>query len=99
MTWEEFLARAREVKALDKELWRQLRSLYVDNGSLQQVVRALLDTKEELQEGMANCHMVSDESIRRAIGLQGQIMGLQTALQAIHELMQEPREVEDEQEA
>lgn len=97
MTWEEFLARAREIRVLDKELWRQLRSLYVDGGTLQQLVRALLDTKEELQEGMANCHMISEESVRRAIGLQGQIMGLQTALQVVHELMQEPQEVQDEQ--
>lgn len=97
MSWEEFLARAREIRVLDKELWRQLRSLYIDNGTLQQLVRALLDTKEELQEGMANCHMISDENVRRAIGLQGQIMGLQTALQVVHELMQEPREVQDEE--
>lgn len=90
MTHEEFIARAKEVQELDKDLWRQLRSLYVDGGTLQQLVRAILDFKTDIHERMANTQMVTDEAIRTAIGLQGQVLGINNVLALIEELMKEP---------
>lgn len=90
MTYEEFLARANEIQVLDKDLWRQMRSLYVDRGTLQQVVRAIQQFKTDILEQMSNRQMISDEHVRIAIGLQGQVLGINNILALLHGMMQEP---------
>lgn len=96
MTHEEFIARAEEVRTLDPDLWRQLRQLYVEKGTLQQLVRAMLDFKRDVQETLANTHMISQEDIHKAIGLQGNVRGIDNVLGLIFNLMQEPQqEAED----
>lgn len=96
MDWDEFLARAKEVTETDKDLWKQLRALYTDRGTLQQLVRAILDMEEDLKEGLANTQMISDEKIRVAIGLQGQVLGIKNVLGLIAELMREPAKAEED---
>lgn len=97
MDWDEFLARAKEVTEIDKDLWKQLRSLYVDKGSLQQLVRAIMDMEGDLKETLANTQMISDEKIRVAIGLQGQVLGIKNVLGLICELMREPAKADDDE--
>lgn len=80
LSYDEFLARAKEVQELDKTFGKQLRSLYVDRGTLQQLVRAILDMRDDLKEALAKGHIVNEESIRLAIGVQGQISGIDTVL-------------------
>ena len=97
MSYEEFLGVAKGVQKLDPGLWRQLRSLMVEGGTLAQLVRALLDTRDGIQEQLANKQMIRDEDIRIAIGMQGQVLGLNNALQVIYQALQEPpKEDEDE---
>jgi hypothetical protein len=87
LSYEEFLARAKEVQELDKTFGKQLRSLYVDKGTLQQLVRATLDLRDDLKEALAKNHIVNEESIRMAIGMQGQVSGIDTVLGLIFDQM------------
>lgn len=87
MTYDEFLARANEVQQLDKRLAGQLRALYVERGTLQQLVRAILDQRRDLSSAMESADMISEDAVRKAIGIQGQIRGVDTVLMLIHELM------------
>lgn len=89
MTYEEFIHRAESSK-LDEDLWKQARSLYVDGGTLTQVVKCLLQQRTNVANQLANTHMIQDEDIRRAIGLQGNVRGIDNALQIIHGLMLDP---------
>ena len=95
---EEFLERARQVRELDADLGKQLRALYVDGGTLQQLVRAILDQRGDLQESLAKNLMVTEEAIRIAIGIQGQVLGMDTVLDLILNLMNSIGE-EDEQQS
>lgn len=87
ISWDEFIARAKEVPETDRNIALQLRQLYVDRGTLQQVVASILLGRQDLLEAMSKTQMVSEDAIRQAIGLQGQIAGIDYVLQAIHELM------------
>ena len=89
MTYEEFIERA-EGKAVDRELWRQARSLYVDGGTLTQIVSVILAQRTRVITQLANRHMIQDEDIRMAIGLQGNVRGIDNVLQIIHGLMLDP---------
>lgn len=89
MTYEEFINRARDVQP-DNDLWRQARSLYVDGGTLLQVVGAILDQRKNVVHQLENTHMIRDEDIRMAIGLQGNVRGIDNVLQIIHGLMLDP---------
>lgn len=95
MTHEELIARAQEVKELDPQLWREIRSLMVPGGTLLQVVRAVLDLRRDMQDAMTNIHMVSDEAIRRCIGMQGQVLGMNQVLALFVTLMAEPVKAEE----
>jgi hypothetical protein len=96
MTFEDFLRRAREVQKLDPTLHKQMASLYVDGGTLQQVVRAVLDLREDIQTRLSNTYMVDDSAVKVCIGLQGQVLGINNVLGLIHELMRQPEEETDE---
>lgn len=98
MNHDEFKARAFEVGELDRTLGKQLRSLYVDNGTLQQLVRAIYDLRGDLQESLSKGMMVSDEAIRVAIGLQGQVLGIDTVLDLMLTLMNTTEAKDDEDE-
>lgn len=89
MTYEEFLSRATNVTP-DADLWRQMRSLYVDRGTLLQVVAQVLEFRRDVMDRLASTHMIQDEDIRTAIGLQGNIRGIDNVLQIIHNLMIDP---------
>lgn len=96
MTYEEFLALAKGVQKLDSGLHRQLRSLMVEGGTLAQLTRVILDTRDGLQEQLANKQMIEDRDIRIAIGMQGQVLGLNNVLQVIWQTMQEPPKEDEE---
>lgn len=96
MTFEDFLRRAREVQKLDPTLYKQMASLYVDGGTLQQVVRAVLDLREDIQTRLSNTYMVDDSTVKICIGLQGQVLGINNVLGLIHGLMRQPEEETDE---
>ena len=99
LSTEEFIARAREIRELDQDLGKQLRSLYVDGGTLQQLVRAILDQRSDLQESLAKNLMVTEEAIRIAIGIQGQVLGMDTVLDLILNLMNSIGDEKDEQQS
>ena len=96
VTFEEFVARAYEVQKLDPTLHKQMAHLYVDRGTLQQVVRAILDFRTEMQQNLANTYMVDDNAVKTCIGLQGQVLGINNVLGLIHELMRQPEEETNE---
>ena len=87
LDYEEFLARAKAQETVDDDIAFQLRQLYVDGGTLLQLVHHMLDTRDQLREALAKTAMVDDNAIRRCIGLQGQVTGIDTALGVIHTLM------------
>lgn len=95
LTYEEFLDKAKEVQELDKNLNKQLAHLYVERGTMQQVVRAILDQRDDLKESLSKTLMINEENIRIAIGIQGQVSGIDTVLALIHHLMQQPEEAEE----
>jgi hypothetical protein len=89
MTYEEFIRRA-EGAEVERDLWRQMRSLYVEGGTLTQVVKAILEQRTNVAHQLANTHMIRDEDIRMAIGLQGNIRGIDNVLQIIYGLTIDP---------
>lgn len=89
MRYEEFIRRA-EGSTVERDLWRQARSLYVEGGTLTQVVKAILEQRTNVANQLANTHMIRDEEVRLAIGLQGNIRGIDNVLQIIHGLMVDP---------
>jgi len=97
MTYEEFLIEGQSVKALDPTLWKQMRQLFVEHGTLVQIVAAILQARADLQERLANSQIIEDRDVRMAIGIQGQVLGINNILALIYELMQEPTpEADDE---
>jgi hypothetical protein len=94
-TFEEMEIRAREVSGLDKDLHRQLRQLFTDRGTLQQLVRAIYDLRQDCMTSLAGAHMTSDDMVKMCIGLQGQVQGINNVLGLIFTLMQDPVEEED----
>jgi hypothetical protein len=95
-TYEEFILRAREAH-ITPDLWRQLRHIYVENGPLLQLVFLIICARGDMQEALTKMHMISDEAIRRAIGQQGQIAGVDQILAQIYEAMKEPTDDNTEQ--
>lgn len=100
MTYEEFIAAAREVKEHDRNLGRQLRDLYLreggSHGTLLQFVSIVLAGREHLKEAALQQQLLSEESIRMAIGTRGQVDGIDYVLRSLHKLMtDEPEENED----
>lgn len=95
-SYEEFLARAREAQPR-KSFARELQHLYVDNGTLQILVKMILQQRDVLLEALVNRHIVDETSVRMAIGTQGQVSGMDTILQSIFEAMKEEKadEMED----
>jgi hypothetical protein len=82
---------------LPKGMDRVLRDLAIEQGALMYILAACLAAKQSLTSNLLTSHMVSDEAIRRAIGVQGQISGIDLVLTTIVELMQpEPVAVEPE---
>ena len=96
MQYSEFLRLGREAQ-VGPTLNRELRQLYAEpGGTLRAVVLMLLQQREALTEALLGRQMMSDQDIRAAIGTQGQINGLDIALQSIHEAMtKEPDNVEE----
>jgi hypothetical protein len=96
-TLEEMEVRAREVPALDKDLHRQLQQLFVEKGTLQQLVRAIYDLRQDVMGALAGAHMTSDDMVKMCIGLQGQVQGINNVLGLIFTLMQKPNDEEEEE--
>lgn len=99
MTFDQMIAQAREIRSLDPLLHRKLVHLYVEGGPLCQLVRAMLDMKGDLTEAMMGTHMITDDKIRTALGLQGQVLGINNVLGLIHTLMKEPAKDDDNADA
>lgn len=94
--WDEFIARAREVNETDRNIALQLRQLYVDRGTLQQTVATLLTGRDAMLEALSRTQMVTEEAIRQAIGIQGQIAGIDACLGTILDLMNvNPKDQDD----
>lgn len=94
MTYDEFLAQAKEARPR-KDFHRELRALYVENGTLQVLVLMILQQRKELMEAFAARPMLQEADIRASIGVQGQINGIDVVLQSIFEAMKDPQD-EDE---
>lgn len=71
---------------------RQLRDLAVEQGPLLYILAACAGIKRSLTSQLLSKHMTSDEAIRTAIGIQGQISGVDLVIQNIVELLQPPAE-------
>jgi hypothetical protein len=96
MTYEEFLLAAKEVSELDKDFDKQLRALFVQKGTLKQLVRAILDYRMDISVAFERSDIVSEDAVKVAIGLQGQIRGIDNILALIHELMTQTKPEEEE---
>jgi hypothetical protein len=83
LSYDEFIARAMEVQKLDSGLGAQFRQLYVERGTLQQLVRMILDMRSDLKEALVNTRLLSEENIRLALGIQGQVSGIDIILDLI----------------
>lgn len=88
LSYDEFLARAREAKPRP-DFYRELRALFIDGGTLQLLVKGMLEQRQDLMEALMSRPMMSDQDIRAAIGTQGQINGIDIVLQGIHNSMLE----------
>jgi hypothetical protein len=86
--YEEFVARAKEAKPRP-DFYKELRALYVDGGTLQLLVKGMLEQRQDLMEALMSRPMMTDQDIRAAIGTQGQINGIDIVLQGIHSSMLE----------
>ena len=70
---------------------RQLRDLALENGPLLYILAACEGLLRSLTAQLRAKHMVSDEAIRTAIGIQGQISGVELVVQALVEMLQQPQ--------
>jgi hypothetical protein len=89
--YDEFLARAREARPRP-DFYKELRALYVDGGTLQLLVKGILEQRQDLMEALMSRPMMTDQDIRAAIGTQGQINGIDIVLQGIHSSMLESQD-------
>ena len=95
MEYEQFLALAKEATPTPM-LPRMLRASFENNGPLAQLVHIIVhDVRQGMVENLINTHMISEETIRKALGTQGQISGVDNILHFINEAMKEPQH-EDE---
>lgn len=91
MNYDEFLARAREARPRP-DFHKELRGLFIDGGTLQLLVKGMLEQRQDLMEALMSRPMMSDQDIRAAIGTQGQINGIDIVLQGIYGLMLERKD-------
>lgn len=94
--YESFLAAARQAEP-GPRFWHELQSLYAEpGGTLRVLVHMFLQHRDVLVEALVKTHMVNEEAIRKAVGTQGQLSGIDLLLQEIFEAMRKPNEPADE---
>jgi hypothetical protein len=69
---------------------------FVQKGTLKQLVRAILDYRMDISVAFERSDIVSEDAVKVAIGLQGQIRGIDNILALIHELMTQTKPEEEE---
>jgi hypothetical protein len=75
---------------LPKGMDRQLRDLMIENGPMAYLVAGIFVLKKQFTQQLLTTHMTTDEAIRKAIGTQGQLSGIDFVLQLLIEFMTAP---------
>jgi hypothetical protein len=90
LDYDGFLSAARQAEP-DGNLHRELGQLFAEpSGTLRVLVAMILQQRDQLVEALVKTHMVDEAAIRRAIGTQGQLSGIDTVLQSIFGAMRKP---------
>jgi hypothetical protein len=84
------LLQADSTLKLPPKMDRQLRDLALEQGPLLYILAACEGLRRSLTAQLASKHMVTDEAIRTAIGIQGQLSGVDLVVQAVVEMLQPP---------
>ena len=75
---------------------RQLRDLAIEQGPLMYILAMCEGLKRSLTSQLTSRHMVLDEAIRMAIGIQGQLSGVDLVIQSLVEMLQKPAVPEEQ---
>lgn len=97
LSYDQFLEVIRGAKPKGPGFASELRELMDSESPLPTALFGLLELKAGYTQAAVNEHLTDDASRLRAIGLRGQIMGIEAVLKTFHDLMNDEVPTAEEQ--